>query len=188
VVNRPSGIEVADVISGGPAARSGLKMGDIIVAVDDTPVNTTRGLYDEIAFKNPGQTIAVSILRNDKPFSIKVKTEAAPEEVAASIPDAAPSLTVAEMNYGFTVVDLTKDLANKFGVTATSGLIVTAAQRGSKLAVGDVITQFNGKPVPNAKAFIAALGALKPGQSWTMSLAPKGNEDPPFRVMRAPNE
>ena len=105
-----TGVSVLDVTSGSPASRSGLKSGDVIVAVDDTPVTTTRELYDKISFKRPGQTIAMSVVRNVKPMSIKVTTEAVPQEEAAATPIVTPSQSGPE-NYGFSVKDLTKDLA-----------------------------------------------------------------------------
>jgi serine protease Do len=199
VSNRPAGIEVTDIVTGSPASRSGLKIGDIIVAVDDTPVITARDLYREISFKNPGQSIAVNVLRKEKPFTIKVTTEAVPElqETAAASP---PAVSSPEAEWGFTVKDLTKDLANKFGLTASSGVIVTDVQsaalanrsfnaggvitKSPTIAPGDIITKLNNKSVTNAKDFIAALKAIAPGQQWTLELSDKDGLK--FKVLRDP--
>jgi serine protease Do len=192
--DRPRGVSVLDLTSGGPAAHSGLKIGDLIVAVDNVPVTNTRELYDEVSFKPPGQTVSVSVLRIDKPLSIKVTTEAVPEEEVAATPTLRPTPNIAEMNYGFSVTNLTKDLANKFNLTETSGVVVTSVLRGSpaygwNIVAGDIITKLNSKPVTNAKDFLKAIEAIKPGASLTMELGVRGGKgEPPFIVLHAPNQ
>jgi serine protease Do len=191
--NRPSGISVLDVTSGSPASKGGLKAGDVIVAVDNVPVTNSHELYDEISFKSPGQTIAMSVMRNDKPISVKVTTEAAPEEVAAVRPSVTPSHGGPETTYGFSVQDLTKDLANQFNLTTYSGVVITAVAPRSpaylkNIVAGDIITILNGKKVTNTKDFLKALDAVKPGDDWTMWVAVRGKEDPSFIRLTAPDQ
>ncbi|MGD1084221.1 MAG: trypsin-like peptidase domain-containing protein [Verrucomicrobiota bacterium] len=193
VSSKPAGVEVIDITASSPASKSTLKVGDVIVSVDGAPVKTARDLYHAISFKRPGQTITLNVLRSEKPFSIKITTEAEPalaqEDTATPAPASTPSAS--ESDYGFSVKDLTKDLAARFGVNASSGVLVTEVQLGSPayrkdISPGDVIIKFNNKPVSNVKDFMAALNALKPNQQWTMTLAAKGAEDPAFIVMRDP--
>ena len=68
-----------------------MKIGDLIVSVDGAPVKTARDLYHDISFKRPGQTITVSVLRNDKPFSVKITTEAEPAPAQEAADSPAPS-------------------------------------------------------------------------------------------------
>jgi serine protease Do len=200
VSNRSSGVEVTDISNNSPASKSSLKIGDIIVSVDGTPVKTGRDLYHEISFKRPGQTITLSVLRNDKPFSIKITTEAepAPVQEASNVPSPAASMGTPVMDYGFSVKDLTKDLARRYGVEASSGVIVTevlmnppgsfqqslAYSRG--VSPGDIITKLGKNKVSNVKDFIAAVSGFKPNEQWTMELTVPGEKDPKFIVMRAP--
>lgn len=54
----------------GIAFKSGLRMADIIVSVDGTPVNHTKGLSDLILAAKPGDTIELGVLRNGKTFTL----------------------------------------------------------------------------------------------------------------------
>jgi len=59
------------VNAGQPAERGGLKRGDLILAVDGQPVNSTSSFRDAIA-KHPGQTITISVLRGDARLDLPV--------------------------------------------------------------------------------------------------------------------
>ena len=78
------GVSVAEVTHNGPADKAGLKTNDLIVAVDGMPVKTARDLRNQVALKKPGQTITISVQRDNsgKPLPIKVITEAEPAPVA----------------------------------------------------------------------------------------------------------
>src|SRR5439155_16188103 len=58
------GAFVQDVRADGPADRAGMKDGDIIVAVDGKPVDTTETLIQMISARRPGDTVALGILRD----------------------------------------------------------------------------------------------------------------------------
>src|SRR5579862_3136365 len=57
-----AGVYVASVISGAPAATAGLKVGDVITAVNGTPTPTSADLGTVLANFKPGQTVTLSIL------------------------------------------------------------------------------------------------------------------------------
>ncbi len=66
---RPSGtaagVGVVAVTSGGPAAKAGLRAGDIITAVDSTATPDVQTLSTVLANARPGQSVKVSITRSD---------------------------------------------------------------------------------------------------------------------------
>jgi serine protease Do len=192
------GVTVSEITPNGPAARAGLKTNDVIVAIDGKPVKTARDLRNTVTLMKPGQSITVSVRRDNstKPLPIKVVVEAepapAPEEVLVSISPGRPSAAAertSESDYGFTAKALTKELAAQYGVKDTSGVIITAvmpgrlaAQRG--IAPGDIIVKMNNKPISNMDDFEKALKAVAPGKSLTMNLKSKGEDA--FKVLRAP--
>ena len=103
------------------------------------------------------------------------------------------------LDYGFSVKDLTKDLARRYNVEASSGVIVTEVQMNSAgsfqqtlaysrgITPGDIITKLNNKPVSNVKDFIAAVTAFKPDWQWRPGVdRPSGHEAPELKVLRAP--
>jgi putative serine protease PepD len=67
------GVLVSSVDSGGPADRAGIKKGDLIVAVDKTPVASTDELAAVLAQIKPGATIAVKVVRDGKALTLDVK-------------------------------------------------------------------------------------------------------------------
>jgi serine protease Do len=192
------GVTVTEVTHNGPADKAGLKTNDVIVAIDGKPVKTARDLRNTVTITKPGQTITVSVRRDNstKPLPIKVVVEAEPapppEEVLVSISSGrAPAIPerTSESDYGFTAKALTKELAAQYGLKDTTGVIVTevtpsslADQRG--IQPGDIITTMNKKPIATMDDFKQALKAVAPGASLTMNLKSKGEDV--FKVLRAP--
>src|SRR5260370_7765963 len=125
------GVVVKEIPSGGPAAKSDLKAGDIITAIDGKAVSTAQQLKSEIRGKKLGQQVALEVFRNGKTLKVKVKPEAWPDEVTqvANKPGAAPEAESKDL--GLTVRPLPKNLAEHFGVEKLDGLIVTEVHAAS---------------------------------------------------------
>ncbi len=66
------GALIAGTLAGGPADQAGLQAGDIIVSVDDSPINDARDALNGIASKQPGSEIRVGILRDRQRLTIPV--------------------------------------------------------------------------------------------------------------------
>ncbi len=70
-----NGVKFADVREGSPAAKAGLKGGDILVEFDGKPI---KNLYDftyALRSKNVGDQVEVKVLRQDKPLVVRVTLE-----------------------------------------------------------------------------------------------------------------
>ena len=61
-----SGVYVADVVSNGAAKRAGIKQGDIILSINDIPVDTRSQLIGTVAQYRPKDTVDVKVKRGDK--------------------------------------------------------------------------------------------------------------------------
>lgn len=71
----PNGVRFSDIRSGSPAAKAGLKGGDILVEFDGKPI---QNLYDytfALRSKKPGDTVKVKVLREGKPLDAQVVLE-----------------------------------------------------------------------------------------------------------------
>lgn len=68
-----SGIYVAQINKDGPANTSSLKVGDIITKIDNIDINKMSELRKYIYSKKAGDEVNLSILRNKKTYSIKIK-------------------------------------------------------------------------------------------------------------------
>lgn len=76
-----SGVVVTAVAPDGPAARTNLGEGDVVVAVEGKPVKTNIELRHAIAAAKPGSTISLDVVRPDgKRATIKVKLGELPEQ------------------------------------------------------------------------------------------------------------
>ncbi len=66
------GVLVASVTSNGPAARAGLKAGDVILQIDNTQVTDVQSMGDALLSKSPGDTVAVTINRGGQQMTVNV--------------------------------------------------------------------------------------------------------------------
>lgn len=156
------GVMVAGILVDGPAAKSELKLEDIITHVEGTPVGNAQQLRNSVRNK-VGSPVTLSVVRNGRPMKIKVTPEAWPDEPQlVSNRGQQRSNEVQADDLGITVKALTRELAREHSVKLTEGLIVTEVDAGSPAAkrglkAGVVITEVNGKPVSDLRDFSAAL-------------------------------
>lgn len=68
------GALIAGVVRGGPAAKAGIKPGDILVAVNDKPVTDSANMLNLVAALSPGQAANLKILRNQAELGVRVLT------------------------------------------------------------------------------------------------------------------
>ncbi|MDB5394138.1 MAG: htrA [Rhodospirillales bacterium] len=74
-VERGDGALIAQVAGQSSAANAGLQAGDVIIGIDNTPIHNVADLHRRIDFAHVGDVLAVSILRDGKPVTIKVPVE-----------------------------------------------------------------------------------------------------------------
>ncbi|NQW83458.1 MAG: trypsin-like peptidase domain-containing protein [Alcaligenaceae bacterium] len=65
-LERAGGVIIAGMLRDGPAAKGGLKVGDIIQAIDGKPVNDTQRFMARIAAKAPGEALELKLYRNGR--------------------------------------------------------------------------------------------------------------------------
>jgi serine protease Do len=139
-LERSRGALVAEVEPGGPAARSGMKAGDIIVRVDDKEIAHSSDLPRIVARHAPGTRVKVVALRDRTERTFEMTLDELKDdqvERASDTPDkgSKPSLGV--------------ELADR-----QDGVVVQRVRPGSpadgRLEVGDVIVEINHAPAGNA--------------------------------------
>lgn len=70
-----SAVRVMEIVDGGPAARAGLEVGDVIVAFDDVPVDGIDALHRVLDAAAIGRESTVSVLRRDRNLRLRVRPD-----------------------------------------------------------------------------------------------------------------
>ncbi|MDB5588328.1 MAG: Do family serine endopeptidase [Devosia sp.] len=170
------GAIVREPTADSPAGKAGVKSGDIVTAVDGTPIDDALGLSRTIAGKAPDSTVELTIWRDGAETKISVKLGTLTEDAAQSEPSKpTPPAEVkpAPSSVGLTLVP------NSDG---SGGLLIQdidenspAAEKG--FAVGDAILEVDNKPVATVDEFETALAAVKAkGLNTALIKASRGGE------------
>lgn len=153
------GALVGHVDPKGPAKKSGLKQGDIIVQVGKEHIKNVNQLRNYIASVKPGSELTVTFIRGGDKDTVSVTIGELPAQT-----EAGPELGVEGENedIGLTVEPLNEGSARRSRTSRTSGLVVTeVAPQGlaarSEIRPGDIIVSINGKEVATINDFKDAL-------------------------------
>lgn len=149
------GALIAGVMDNEPAAKAGVKDGDIILAVDGQPVADSSALLRAIADKAPGSVARLTIWRNGKDLELKVvlgerkSSQASRSALAPAEKD--------EARLGLSLRPLNEEERRDLKLSADEGLLILGIDPDkpaaeSDLRKGDVILKANLKPVNSIEA------------------------------------
>ena len=187
-IKENDGVLINDVFENEPAARAGLKPGDIIAKVDGHQVETPAGLSRAVAGLTPGTKIELDVIRNNERRTVTVDLgERKEDAVVAAIPSPPPQ---PEVRLGLNVQDLTPELADKFKVKDQHGVLVSKVEPGSVaqeqgLREGDLIKEVNRQAVLSVEEFKSAVSQTKKGESVLLRLV---RENRAFYSVLSPRE
>jgi Do/DeqQ family serine protease len=158
-----SGVLVSDVMKDSPAEAGGMKPGDIISEFGGTAIKDVTDLQKKVAAVEPGRPTPMVVIRDKAPTSLTIKIGEQPgeEKVVAAAPR--------EEMLGLKVEALTPEAAQRFKLTARTGVLVSDVASGSSgeaagIRPGDAILEVNRQPVPTVEAFKRIITAAKPGE------------------------
>ncbi|MFF9071167.1 S1C family serine protease [Streptomyces sp. NPDC014646] len=69
---QPAGVALVEVTRGGAAEKAGLRAGDVITRINDTPITTITSLSEALASDKPGQKVTVTYRRNGREATARV--------------------------------------------------------------------------------------------------------------------
>ena len=188
LANVEDGVIVEGIVPDGPAAKSDLKAGDVVVKVDGKLVKTSRELKEIVSYKRPGEMVMLDVVRKDKNVKVKVKTEAYGDEDSGQPSQKSKEEEVEQTNFGLSVKPITKELAEQYSLEARTGLVVTGVERDSPasnrgIRSGDIITEVNRKPVTTSRELRDALKASDSKRGVVINFMRQGASK--FTVLRA---
>ena len=117
---------VADVAADSPAAKVGLKAGDVVVEFAGKAISTPQELQAIVEQAEIGRDHPLTVLRQGKRITFNVRLAEQPGDTAAKSEGPAPRLE----KLGMTVQTLTPELAKKLDIKADYGVVVTDVQSG----------------------------------------------------------
>ena len=166
-MTEPKGVVISQVAEGSPAARAGLRIGDVIVRFAGQEVGNGRQLRNLIAGTAPGTKVTLELVRDGRPITVAatIEKQAAEPGQAGERGKQAPPPEPASgrlEELGIAVEPLSPELARQLRVSDTRGVVVTDVTDGSPAAIaglrqGDVIALANRIPVGSSAELAHAL-------------------------------
>jgi len=150
------GALVDEVEPNSPAAKAGLRSGDVILQFDGKPIADARRLSLEVAGVAPGEKVPVRIWRDGSPKTLDITVAEIPGE-AQLAKNSAIHQDSSDTLQGVAVTDLDPQARRQYSVDKkiTQGAVVmqvdpASAAADAGLKAGDVIIEINKQPVKSA--------------------------------------
>jgi serine protease Do len=176
---RDRGVLISDVYPGGPAEQAGLAVGDIVLTLDDKPMENARQFEVNLYRRAVGQVVTLGILRAGAAKSITVPVIERPDDpgrfAALVQPDEnlIPRLGVLAIGLEPAVRRLLPPLRRDKGVLV-GGWNGLAPYGAPGLVAGDVIYALNGQPIADVPALRGAVAALPAGANVVLQVERDG--------------
>ncbi|MGN6135161.1 MAG: Do family serine endopeptidase [Aureliella sp.] len=167
------GVVVTEVYPNTPAAKAGLKSGDVIRSFAGVGVNSPRELQLLVERAEVGRPHGIELVRNGKSMTLNFVPEMQSEDLEAKLGDAdssghMPAESSSFEALGLELSNLDAAVAEQLGIKGEEGVVITSVTPGSVadragLESGMVIAQINRKPVKDMSAAEKALSGYKSG-------------------------
>ncbi|MBA2593407.1 MAG: DegQ family serine endoprotease [Pseudomonadota bacterium] len=161
-LNEQEGAVVVNVVEGSPAAKAGLKAGDVVVAVNGRPVRNASDLRSRVGLLRIGDKVTLEVLRKGllgKNDRVQISAAVAPKIDQATSGSALQNPRLEGARFG--------DIPERSPAHGeVEGVMVYEVKRGSRawrngLREGDIVLSVNQVPVSNLKEFLGQVNRLE---------------------------
>jgi len=174
-LTRPTGALVASLAAGGPAARAGIRTGDLIVSIDGTTVDDPNSFDYRFATKPLGGTARIGLLRQGHEVAVTVGLQTAPDTPREEV-----EIRGRSPFSGATVANLSPALADELQLDAPShGVVIVSVADGSAaqsigFQKGDIVVSVNNQAIERSADLdrIARAG----GRQWRIIIDRGGQQ------------
>ena len=166
-MSEAKGVIVNSVQPDSAAERAGLRQGDVITAINDSPVSDTNAFRNKVASNGPGAEVTLTVLRDNREQKIRATLGEFNEETARSENQdkgGGPNpRSGGGGKLGISVEPLTPDIAQELQLKpGTTGVVVDSVDPAGPaveagIQRGDVIQEVNRQPVKSAEDLRAAI-------------------------------
>jgi Do/DeqQ family serine protease len=172
---RPSGALVASVVPGSPAARAGLKLSDLVMAIDGQPVEDPNAFDYRFATRPLGGTAVIEVQRAGKPLRLTVALETAPDTGRDEL-----TINARSPFQGARVANISPAVADELHLdNSAEGVVVVgfaddAVAAGLGFQKGDIIVAVNGQKIVHTSDLVKA--TREPNRLWRITLQRGGQQ------------
>jgi serine protease Do len=184
-MKQPRGALVAKVLPDSPAKQAGIHVGDVIIEFNNEDIQNSAGLPPIVGSSKVGVKLPVTIIRNGREKSLKVKLDELPDDESEAKTPKGPEVEQTN-RIGFSAVDLTdeqKDMLEvKGGILVTRVIEGPASQGG--IRKDDIILSIDNKQVESLEQFQKMVTDLPGGKSVAILVQRSGS--PTFLAVKIP--
>ena len=161
-LSQSEGALIGDVIPDGPAAKGGVKRGDVIVMFDGQQVKDMEDLPKIVAATRPNSVVDVEVIRDGSRMTLSVSIELLEDSQETVVAKADP--------LGLQVQDITEELAQSLKLESVEGVLVSDVTAGNAAAEagirrGDVISEMNRSIVKDMRDYQNLMASVQKGSS-----------------------
>ena len=174
--DHPIGALVATVRDDTPAAKAGIKVGDVIEKFDGKTVEKMRDLPRIVAESGSGKKVDITILRDGKTITVATTVGQNDETVVANAQGDEGEHANKMASLGLSLAPLNADARKRLGIQKNvDGVLISRVRDGSPAAdggvlAGDVIVKVNGQSVAKPDEVIDQVKGLKSSDSKSILL------------------
>ena len=188
-MKKPMGALISKIIPDGPAEKSDLKVGDIILEFNNKKILNSSDLPPIVGSSKVGKRVDVKVLRSGKEMTIKFKVGKLPDQmqIQAKSDKSEPNKKSNINILGMDITNITSDMKKNLKLKDTNGVFVKKVIKepavSASLAAGDIIKQIAGVNVIDVNQFQKVVSRLSKG-NFASLLVRKANNSSVYLAIK----